>query len=106
MGIDQSNDYDSKFNPKSYLKQGMTIEEVKCIRRSYLNLNPDEDGHLDIIFRASSLCDTLIKMDIQTQKECQRNMRMLMKCKVYQKNFKGNIKLHLMNIIKLWLKFT
>jgi len=36
MGNTNSEDYDPNFNPKKYIKKGITPDEILCIRKSFL----------------------------------------------------------------------
>ena len=42
MGATQNNDYDPTFQPRRYLKPGITIDEIHCIRKNFLSFTPNE----------------------------------------------------------------
>lgn len=36
MGASQNQEYDPSFDPKVYLKPGITLDEIHCIRKNFL----------------------------------------------------------------------
>ena len=44
MGNDQTDEYDPYFDPNRYLKHGINLDEILCIRKSFLSFNPSDAG--------------------------------------------------------------
>ena len=45
MGNTQG-DYDPHFDAKQYLKPGIYLDEINCIRKSFLKFSPNDNGYV------------------------------------------------------------
>ena len=48
MGNSNGDEYDPNFDPRKYTKKGMTLDEILCIRKSFLQFSPNNRGYISV----------------------------------------------------------